>query len=366
MGVGIVFIGLCVGSFLNVAIHRLPRGLSVNDPKRSFCPHCKTTLPAWQNLPIVTWIIQGGKCRTCSAPIAVRYLLVEVLTGVLYFAAWYFFPMVSAILAIALFTILVTVSFIDAEHQLIPTSWTRAGVVIAVAGSFFLPRLLDLTGEIFQPSDSMWAGPKASVIGWLVGFGSLWGVVLLGKLIWGRLKMSFDEPVLWKLQEGHGDSPQLHWIIGEEAHSWDDLFFRSADELVIIGHGLRVNGKRQPAKQITIRRDDFSIGDQKWTIGDLKSLEGKAINVSIPREAMGMGDPHFLGMIGAFLGWPSVILVIFASCIYAITAAIVARVGFGKPLPYGPFLALGALSWVFGGWQLWLAYFRSIEGLFGP
>ncbi len=367
MGVGIVFIGLCVGSFLNVAIHRLPRGLSVNDPKRSFCPHCKTTLPAWQNLPIVTWLLQRGKCRSCSAPIAVRYLLVEALTGALYFAAWYFFPMVSAILAIVMFTILVTVSFIDAEHQLIPISWTTAGVVIALVGSLWAPRLLDLTNEVFTSIDpSKWLGLRTAALGWFVGFGSLWLVVMLGKLIWGRLKMDFDEATEWKLQEGFEECEQLHWVIGEEGYSWDDLFFRSTDRLVIEGHGFKVDGKRQPAKEIVIRKDDFSIGEQKWTIEDLKSLEGKATKVSIPREAMGMGDPHLLGMIGAFLGWPSVIFVIFSSSIYAIIAATVAKVGFGKPLPYGPFLALGGLTWLFGGWQLWVAYFQSIEGLYAP
>jgi len=367
MGWGIVFIGLCVGSFLNVAIYRLPRDLSVNEPKRSFCPHCKTTLPAWQNLPLITWLIQGGKCRSCAAPIAVRYFLVEALTGGLYFAAWYFFPMVSAVLGIILFTILVVVSFIDAEHQLIPTSWTTAGVILALVGSLWTPQLLDLPGEVSKWWDAEWSeGFKASGVGWLVGFGSLWLVVLLGKLVWGRLKIDFEEAVLWKLQEGYEESPQLHCVVGDEAYSWDDLFFRSTDELVIQGHGFKVDGKRQAAKELTIRRDDFSIGEQKWSIADLKSLEGKATKVSIPREAMGMGDPHLLGMIGAFLGWPAVIFVIFTSSIYAMAAAVVARVGFGKPLPYGPFLALGALTWVFGGWQMWVAYFRSIEGLMGP
>ncbi|MFT7301703.1 MAG: leader peptidase (prepilin peptidase)/N-methyltransferase [Akkermansiaceae bacterium] len=365
MAVGIVFIGLCVGSFLNVAIHRLPRGLSVNDPKRSFCPHCKSTLPAWQNLPIITWLLQRGKCRTCSAPIAVRYLLVEALTGALYFAAWYYFPMVSAILAILLFTILVTVAFIDAEHQLIPISWTTAGVVLALLGSLFTPRLLDLQQKVFHWLDDDWlAGLRTSGLGWLVGFGSLWGIVLLGKLIWGRLKHDFKEAVPWNLQEGYEENPQLHWMLEDEAHSWDDLFFRASDELVIQGHGFKVDGKREPAKEIVIRRDDFSIGEKKWSIENLKSLEGKAHHVSIPREAMGMGDPHLLGMIGAFLGWQAVIFVIFSSSLYAIAAALVTRVGFGKPLPYGPFLALGALTWVFGGWQLWVAYFRSLEGAF--
>ena len=366
MGVGIVFIGLCVGSFLNVVIHRLPRGLSVNDPKRSFCPHCKTTLPAWQNLPIITWLIQRGKCRSCRAPIPVRYLLVEVLTGWLYFAAWESLPMTSAILGIVLFTILVVVTFIDAEHQLIPTSWTTVGSIIALIGGLFVPHLLDLPGKEFDGlHESGWSGLKASALGWAVGFGSLLFVVLLGKVIFGRLKLQFEEAIPWKLEEGHGDNPQLHLIVGDQAYSWDDIFYRKTDELKIEGHGFKVDGKREPAKVLMIKRDDVHIGDKKWGVETLKSLEGKATRVVIPREAMGMGDPHLMGMIGAFLGWPAVIFVIFSSCLFAIAAALVARVGFGKPLPYGPFLALGAVSWIFGGWKLWNWYFGAIQGGFG-
>ena len=115
-----------------------------------------------------------------------------------------------------------------------------------------------------------------------------------------------------------------------------------------------------------IGRDDLEIGGETWKITDLKSLEGKATNVIIPREAMGMGDPHLLGMIGAFLGWPAVVFVIFMSCISAIMAALVARVGFGKPLPYGPFLAFGALVWIFGGFRGWIWYFELVQGGFSP
>ena len=362
MGWVILFIGLCVGSFLNVAIHRLPRGLSVNEPKRSFCPHCKATLPAWQNLPVITWLIQRGRCRNCKAPIAVRYLLVEILTGGLFLAAWENLPMISSMLAIVLFSILVTVTFIDAEHQLIPTSWTTAGSVIALGGSFFVPKLLDLPGEEFDwIQESGWVGFKASAIGWATGFGSLLLVVLLGKVIFGRFKLEFKEATRWKLQEGHQDSEQLHFIINGEAHCWDDLFFRPSDQLLIEGHGFKVDGKRYPAKGARIRCDDLEIDGKTWKIVDLKSLEGKATKAVIPREAMGMGDPHLLGMIGAFLGWPAVIFVIFTSCLFAIAAALVARVGFGKPLPYGPFLALGAVVWVFGGWKVWNWYFEGVR-----
>lgn len=365
MGVGVVFIGLCVGSFLNVAIHRLPRGLSVNDPKRSFCPHCKATLPAWQNLPVLTWLVQRGKCRSCQAPIAVRYLLVEVLTGILYFAAWWALPMVSALLAIVLFTILVTVTFIDAEHQLIPISWTTAGAIIAVIGSFWIPKLLDLPGRQFEGlTESGWAGLKASVIGWAVGFGSLLFVVLLGKVMFGRFNLTFEEAKVWKLQEGYEESEQLHFVADGEAYSWDDLFYRATDELVIEGHGFKVDGKRQPAKSLRIKRELLWIEGRSWKIEDLKSLEGKATRVVIPREAMGMGDPHLLGMIGAFMGAPAVIFVILASCLFAIASALVTKVGFGRPLPYGPFLALGALAWIFGGWDLWNWYVEGLNGKF--
>ena len=367
MFLGIILVGLCVGSFLNVVIYRVPRGLSVNEPKRSFCPHCKTTLPAWQNLPVLTWILQAGKCRFCKAPISPRYLLVEALTGALYFAAWYYLPMLSAILAIVLFAILVVVSFIDAEHQIIPTIWTSVGVVIALVGSLGTPNLLWLQDATLLKVESTWgAGLKASALGWVVGFGSLFAMVLLGKLIWGQFRKDFDKPVLWKLQEGFEDLEQLHFVIDGEGYSWDDMFFRSTDELIIKGHGFKVDGKSVPAKEMFIKREQFRIGEKTWSIEKLKSLEGKADHVSIPREAMGMGDPHLLGMIGAFLGWHSVFFIIFVSSVYAMVAAILTRAGFGKALPFGPFLSLAAVTWIFGGWQLWLRYFAMLDGIVAP
>lgn len=366
VALGIVLVGLCVGSFLNVVIHRVPRGLSVNEPRRSFCPSCKVTLPAWQNLPVLTWLLQRGRCRNCRAPIAFRYLLVEVLTGGLYFLAWWIFPFASAFLAIVLFTILVVVTFIDAEHQLIPIWWTSAGSVIAVLGGFFMPELLDLSGELFDPEEQEkgwgWSGLKAAGLGWLTGFGGLALVVLLGKLVFGRFKLEFSEATLWRLQEGHEGNPQLHFLVGDRAFSWDDLFYRASDRLVVEGHGVHLDGKRQSGKELVITRDQVQIGQETWEIESLSSLGGKATRVVVPREAMGMGDPHLLGMIGAFLGWPAVLFVVLSSSIFAIVAALVARIGFGRPLPYGPFLAAGALAWVAGGWRIWSWYFGVIQG----
>jgi leader peptidase (prepilin peptidase)/N-methyltransferase len=95
-------------------------------------------------------------------------------------------------------------------------------------------------------------------------------------------------------------------------------------------------------------------------LDDLKSLEGMGTSVVIPREAMGMGDVYLLGSIGAFFGWAGVVFSLFSASLYAIVAAVLGRIGFGRQLPFGPFLILGALSWMFGGWKLAQWYFDSM------
>src|SRR5262245_6347959 len=82
--------GAVVGSFLNVCIHRLPRGGSVVWP-HSACPHCGRALSWYENLPVLSWLWLRGRCRTCKGPIAIRYLFVELITAVMFAAGWYFY-----------------------------------------------------------------------------------------------------------------------------------------------------------------------------------------------------------------------------------------------------------------------------------
>src|ERR1700760_4664579 len=85
-------LGATVGSFLNVCIYRLPLDLSVNKPRRSFCPSCKTQLTWFQNIPLLSWLFLRGKCASCGARIAFRYFAVELLTALLFLLIWKVFP----------------------------------------------------------------------------------------------------------------------------------------------------------------------------------------------------------------------------------------------------------------------------------
>ena len=92
-----LFSGPAVGSFLNVAIYRLPRNLSVNQPRRSFCPECKQPIPWYRNLPLVSWVALRGRCANCGAPISFRYFTVELITATLFLLIWTYFPRQVAI-----------------------------------------------------------------------------------------------------------------------------------------------------------------------------------------------------------------------------------------------------------------------------
>src|SRR5215470_14573149 len=114
--------GTIVGSFLNVCIHRMPRGESIVSPP-SHCPHCQYSIPWFLNIPLVTWLWLRGKCANCGAPISARYFLVELLTGVSFLSCWLAFGAQSAALALVFCLVLaglIVSSFIDLEHFIIP------------------------------------------------------------------------------------------------------------------------------------------------------------------------------------------------------------------------------------------------------
>ena len=139
--------GLCLGSFLNVCIYRLPRGQSVVRP-RSACPHCGDMIPLYHNLPVVSWLILRGKCRSCQQPISPRYLVIELLTGVLFLGCYLHFGLTLAALKCAVLGyLLLGLVFTDAETKLLPDAMTLPGIGLGILFSLVVP-VNDLASRI--------------------------------------------------------------------------------------------------------------------------------------------------------------------------------------------------------------------------
>jgi len=133
--------GSIVGSFLNVAIIRLPKGESILFPP-SHCPGCGKPIKFYDNVPILSYILLRGKCRNCQAKISLQYPLVEFLAGTLSLAIFFKFPIFPFyIIYFVLIAALIVVSFIDLEHRIIPDLITLPGIPVGFAASFFLPEI---------------------------------------------------------------------------------------------------------------------------------------------------------------------------------------------------------------------------------
>ena len=124
--------GLILGSFLNVCIYRMPRELSVVSP-RSACPSCGTPISALDNIPVLSWIILGGKCRNCKAPISPRYAIVELITGVFFVLSFLLGgPGPNALKLSAFSFLMIGLIFTDAETKLLPDLLTKPGIVLGI------------------------------------------------------------------------------------------------------------------------------------------------------------------------------------------------------------------------------------------
>lgn len=130
------FIGLSVGSFLNVVIYRMPRGFLLGLPRRSVCAVCKTRLGAIDNVPVLSYIFLRGKCRFCAAPIGIRHPIIELLTAVLFVAVYRFFGLSIAAFYYAIFvSMLLAITFIDIDFRIIPDKISYPGMIVGLIGS---------------------------------------------------------------------------------------------------------------------------------------------------------------------------------------------------------------------------------------
>ena len=135
----IFVLGLAFGSFLNVCIYRLPLGISVVTP-RSACPKCKQGIALYDNMPVLSWLILRGRCRHCKTRISPRYLIIELLTGSLFLACYWYFGLTLSTLKYGTFGfLLLGLIFTDAETKLLPDKLTLPGLALGIVFSLFVP-----------------------------------------------------------------------------------------------------------------------------------------------------------------------------------------------------------------------------------
>lgn len=244
-------LGSVVGSFLNVCIYRVPRNLSIISPS-SRCPSCNTPIKPYDNIPVLSYILLGGKCRVCKAGISFRYPLVELLNAILYVFVIYRYGFEWHSIIYGFFcSALVAITFIDLDFQIIPDVITLPGIIIGiVAGSLLMP-------DPFMRYALL--GFKVSAIGLLTGGGLFYAIAVLSK------------------------------------------------------------------------------------------------------GGMGGGDIKMMAMVGALMGWKSVLLTIFLGSLTGAAFGIFLMISQGKgrktKIPFGPFLALGTVITLFYGQEIFAWYF---------
>ncbi len=359
--IAVGLLGLINGSFLNAVIHRLPRGISLLHPKRSFCPGCGKMIPWHENLPVASWVLLQGRCSGCEMPISIRYPLVELLTGGLYLLAYARFGLPLAPVFWLFLSLLVAATFIDFDHLIIPDEITKGGVIAGLLCSLLVPGMM---GRV-----AWWQGLMLSLTGAALGFFLLWGVVELGKLAFGRRRIRTEAPTLLEIT-GSDAEPLL--IFGEERIPLADLFYREKDQVEAPCAWLEIDGERLHGLEgdsLMLNPRGVIFGSRSWGyegISELMPLRTEVTSITLPREAMGFGDVKFLACIGAFLGWKGVLFSLFAGSIVGALIGImmmaVTRGRSGGRIPFGPYLALGALLWVFVGSECLDFYANCVTG----
>jgi leader peptidase (prepilin peptidase)/N-methyltransferase len=173
--------GLVIGSFLNVVILRLPQGISVSLP-RSHCPQCKQLIAWYDNIPVLSYVILGGRCRKCKRKFSIRYPLIEAITGVISVLLCLKFGLtIEWGIFLALSSALIVLAFIDLDHRILPDVITLNGIWIGMLTSAYLADPSPIVARLFRAAGLEIENPHvaafaASIAGAIVGGGLLWAV----------------------------------------------------------------------------------------------------------------------------------------------------------------------------------------------
>lgn len=349
--------GACIGSFLNVVIYRLPLGLSVNEPRRSFCPTCKAPIPWYLNLPVISWLLLRGRSACCHTRISPRYWLVEVFCAALWTLVAYAFDAetLPVLLLLCVWLSMMLASFcMDWERMAVFPSLTVAAALCGLAVAYLAPWLVE------EGALEAWDGLSAALMGAAGGFALFKLVAFAGKVLFGRRRFSFDKDVDWTVAQA-ADGEDIELRLGEQTLLWSDLFMESGNRLSLAAATERTHAA-SPA-ELRFTPDALQLPDgRSVSLEAVESLSGRCRGYVWTREAMGSGDAWLAMAIGALCGWQGVVFSLVGGSFLGLGMAAVNRIGFGKPMPFGPALLAAAGLWLFGGRDI-MALYYSLWGL---
>ncbi len=322
----------------------------------SHCPHCGYAIPWYLNVPLVTWLWLRGRCANCGREISVRYFLVELLTGAMFAGCWVHFGHGSAGAAAVycvLIAGLIAATFIDLEHFIIPDEITIGGMVAGFLLASVVPGT-HLRYPFFWPARSAGAGLGESLLGMGAGAGVIYGILRLGKLLFGRYKVHLAPGTRIFFTETSLQLP-------DHSLPYEEVFYRPDDMIRLEGEHVELIDRCYRQAEVRLQPRQLRIGADTFEPEKVPHMEAVAEEIVLPREAMGMGDVKFMAAIGAFLGWPAVLFSLALSSIIGAAAGVglilMRKRDWTARLQYGPFIALAAVIWIFGG-------YRWIRGLF--
>ena len=332
--------GANVGSFLNVCIYRMPRdGLSVHRPRRSFCPSCGTGIQWYDNIPLVSWLWLGGRCRYCGAPVSMRYFLVEGLTAALFMivalrylgggeAQW-----AACLVVLVLVAALIVASFIDLELRILPDEITLGGMYAVPLIALFVPDLHTQPVDRHVSQLLHWLyGSVAPLVGGPAGVGP-WTVVVIAAIVAGAVGGVVGL---------YGYASYWRW-----AHPDDPKRLRDgalAGIVALCVATLAATVCLRPTLLLSVH-----VYSLVAALLGMFSGAGLVFGVGVVgtklfrKPAMGFGDVKLMGLLGGFTGWSGVITGFFLACLLGSVVGIVLLVRYrSRYLPFGPFLAVGA------------------------
>lgn len=313
--------GSIIGSFLNVCIVRLPYEQSIAFPS-SHCVHCKKPIAWFDNIPLLSYWILGGRCRQCKVKISVRYFLVEFLTAVSFLLFYKYFGLnVVLVPYLVMLSGFIVATFVDFEHRIIPDEISIGGTIAGVVFSIFIPQLHSV--------DVFWKSALWSVVGLLVGGGSIYLMGVLGNMFMPRSIRKIER------------------ISKEEFYELlvpltPDVLEGLWDNLVRSGY-MTQSGK---------------VSDTFWQLKNYRELQldppfmslNKKIYKSLKMDTMGGGDVKLMAMVGAFMGWKMALLTFFLAPFFGAFYGMIEKIRTkDSAIAYGPFLILGALLSLFKG-----------------